>query len=149
MIEKLVRQCKIMTGEHNSNKSILISIEPSQQHLTIDRYLIQEPCRSQSMSVGQGPKAVSKCSLTRTRKERRGHRGTHVFWGPTLSRSFRIHAPQKIFTHCCRASSPIELRKSAASLPRSRILAAIVVGVVLQWQCRRRCAATCGDDEKG
>jgi hypothetical protein len=72
---------------------------------------------------------------------------------PTLSRSFRIHAPQKIFTHCCRASSPIELRKSAASLPRSRILAAIVVagivaGVVLQWQCRRRYAATGGDDEK-
>jgi hypothetical protein len=62
MIEKLVRQCKIMTGEHNSNKSILISIEPSQQHLTIDHYLIQEPCRSQSMSVGQGTKSISKSS---------------------------------------------------------------------------------------
>jgi hypothetical protein len=97
--------------------------------------------------------AVSKRSPTR--RARRGHRGTHGFLAQkTHSMSFRrIHAPQKIFTYCCRASSPIELSKSAASLPRSRILAAIVmagivVGVVLQWHCHRRYAATGGDDEK-
>jgi hypothetical protein len=39
--EKLVQQSKITTREHNSNKSTLISVEPSQQLLTIEHYLIQ------------------------------------------------------------------------------------------------------------
>jgi hypothetical protein len=43
MIEKLVQQSKIPIGEHNSNKSTLISIEPNQQLLTVEHYLIQEP----------------------------------------------------------------------------------------------------------
>jgi hypothetical protein len=42
MIEKLVQQSKIPI-EHNSNKSTLISIEPNQQLLTVEHYLIQEP----------------------------------------------------------------------------------------------------------